>query len=206
MQLTLISDTHGYHRHLQLPAGDVLIHAGDITARGSKAEVVDFLDWLEGLDYQHKIFIGGNHDFYLEEEEEALRRLLPGGITYLNESGIVLDGLQYWGSPVSPDLLNWAFGRQRASLEPHWAAMPADVDILITHTPPLGILDQSSSQRSLGCAALRQRVDELPPRYHVFGHIHASYGRIAANGTTFFNASIMDTRLGPVNAPFSATL
>jgi len=206
MQLTLLSDTHGHHRHLNLPSGDILIHAGDITARGTKAEVLDFLDWLDGLDYQHKVFIGGNHDFYLEESATALPLILPDKVIYLNDEGIEINGLKLWGSPVCPDLAGWAFGKHRQELQQYWEAIPADTDILITHSPPSGILDKSSAKLSLGCESLLKRVNDVRPRYHVFGHIHASYGRVELEGTTFINASIMDTRLGPVNAPVSIDL
>ena len=201
MQLIAIADTHGYHRALNLPPGDVLIHAGDITASGRREEVVDFLDWFSGLPYAHKIFIGGNHDFFLDNQARELLEMLPPDVVYLRDEGYQIGSIKLWGSPVTPDLPGWAFGKQRQEMEVHWRKLPRRVDVLITHTPPLGILDKSSGRLSLGCEALLQRVQRLRPKYHLFGHIHASYGTVTQGRTTFVNASVMNTRRGPVNAP-----
>ena len=201
MKFIVLSDTHGYHRCLTLTAGDVLIHAGDITARGEREEVIDFLDWMAGLDYKHKIFIGGNHDFFLDRQPTAFRKLLPPGLIYLNHRGYDIGRLRLWGAPASPDFEGWAFGKSREAMENYWHHLPANIDILVTHTPPSGILDRSSAGHSLGCTALLQKVQEIEPRYHLFGHIHASYGTLRIGETTFINASILDSRLGPVNAP-----
>jgi predicted phosphohydrolase len=201
MRFVVLSDTHGHHRSLTLPVGDVLIHAGDLTARGEVEEVVDFLDWLAGLDYRYKIIIGGNHDFFLDRQPAAFQNMLPPDITYLNHEGYDIGHLRLWGAPASPDLPGWAFGKSRDAMQDYWKQLPANIDILITHTPPSGILDRSSSGHSLGCTALLQKIREIVPRYHLFGHIHASYGTLRTGETTFINASILDSRRGPVNAP-----
>ncbi len=124
MKFITISDTHGLHRDLQLPKGDVLIHAGDITNHGREEEVIDFLDWFSGLGYTHKIFIGGNHDFYLDEQARDVPYLLPKNVTYLNNSACTIGKIKLWGSPVSPDLVNWAFGKHRSEMAEHWRYMP----------------------------------------------------------------------------------
>lgn len=201
MKFVIISDTHNFHHDLSLPPGDVLIHAGDITDRGSKEEVVDFLEWFSLQPHAHKIFIGGNHDIFLDENPVDLLELLPANVKYLNNRGCHIHAIKLWGSPVTPDFEDWAFGKHRDEMEEHWKYMPEDTDILITHTPPYGILDQSSSWASLGCKALLEKVTELKPKYHIFGHIHSSYGMLEWDGTTFINASIMDSYRGPINAP-----
>jgi predicted phosphodiesterase len=66
MKVVFISDTHGKHRRLVLPAGDMIIHAGDVTFEGADHQAEDFLQWFSGLAYKHRIFIAGNHDFYFE--------------------------------------------------------------------------------------------------------------------------------------------
>ena len=203
MKFVIISDTHGFHRDLELPQGDVLIHAGDISDYGRKEEIIDFLEWFSTLPHPHKIFIGGNHDIFLDENPVDLLEYLPSNVVYLNNRGYKIDNIKLWGSPVAPDLEGWAFGKPRESMEEHWKYMPKDIDILITHTPPVGILDQSSQRKSLGCEALLKKVLELKPRYHLFGHIHASYGTMDWEGTTYINASIMDSYRGPINAPFT---
>ena len=124
MKFVIISDTHGLHHELELPQGDVLIHAGDITDHGYKDEVEDFLQWFSIQDFQHKIFIGGNHDIYLDEYAVDLLELIPSNVTYLNNNGCEIEGIKIWGSPVSPDMEGWAFGKHRNEMEEHWKYMP----------------------------------------------------------------------------------
>ena len=88
MTFITISDTHGQHSNLDLPYGDVLIHAGDVSSRGTEYEIRSFLDWFERLDYKYKIFIAGNHDFFFEQEDVAtIQSILPENVIYLNDSG-----------------------------------------------------------------------------------------------------------------------
>jgi len=202
MKFVVISDTHGLHHELELPQGDVLIHGGDISDHGTKDEVEDFLNWFSLQDYKYRIFIGGNHDIYLDENPVELLELIPSNVIYLNNNGCEIEGIKIWGSPVSPDLVGWAFGKYRDEMEEHWKYMPDEIDILITHTPPFDILDKSSRYLTLGCKDLLQKVKMIKPKYHLFGHVHASYGIIEIKRTTFINASNLDSRKGLVNAPF----
>jgi len=206
MKLVLISDTHVFHRNLILPQGDIIIHAGDITNRGTKEEVLDFLDWFSSLDYQNRLFIGRNHDAYLDNNAVDFLDILPSNITYLNNNATQINGFKFWGSPVSPDMEAWAFGKPRNEMEEHWKYMPADIDVLITHTPPYGILDKSSQHYSLGCRFLLRKIAELDISHHIFGHIHASYGRCKIGKTIFINASNLDSYKGLVNPPILVDL
>ena len=103
MKFVAISDTHCRHNNVKLPKGDVLLHAGDITYKGEKTEVFDFLKWFEKQNYKHKIFIAGNHDFYFErEKEETIQGLMPAGITYLKDSGVRSMASKYGGRRLRP--------------------------------------------------------------------------------------------------------
>ncbi|MEO1518614.1 MAG: metallophosphatase domain-containing protein [Bacteroidota bacterium] len=201
MTIAIISDTHGLEEELTLPQADVIIHAGDITDRGEKKEVLKFLDWYADLDYDRKVFIGGNHDLYLEENPVDLLELLPSNMNYLCNSSVTIDGIKIWGSPVTPDMVGWAYGRERKEMKAHWQYMPSNIDILLTHTPPFGILDKSSGHKQLGCQALLEKVQKRQPKYHIFGHIHASYGMKTVGETTYINASNLDSYRGLVNPP-----
>lgn len=201
MKIIAISDTHGLHRDLELPKGDLIIHAGDISDHGSKEEVKDFLNWFSNLDYSHKIFIGGNHDIFLDENPVDLLEILPHNIEYLNNRAITINKIKFWGSPVTPDLEGWAFGKKRTEMKAHWKYMPQQIDVLITHTPPLGILDKSSRHISLGCKDLLDNVIQIKPQLHVFGHVHASYGIEKLGPTTFINASNINSYKGLINPP-----
>lgn len=203
MKIIIISDTHGYHRELNLPQGDLIIHCGDFCHYGSDRNFLDFNDWYSALDYKHKILISGNHDFISAEYPEKFMNLLSDNIIYLNDSGVEIQGIKFWGSPVQPDLVGWAFGRKRGDeMEQHWKLIPNDINFLITHTPPKGILDKSGRGAELGCGRLLKKVEKLKPKFHVFGHVHRSYGIKNDNGTTFINASNMDSAKGLVNKPF----
>ena len=63
MKLITIADTHGLHRSFEIPDGDILVHAGDLTRHGTLEDVYEFNDFLGSLPHPHKIVIAGNHDF-----------------------------------------------------------------------------------------------------------------------------------------------
>ncbi len=203
MKFVAISDTHCRHLNLKLPKGDVLLHAGDISYKGQKNEIVDFLQWLAKLPYKHKIFIAGNHDFYFEKEKIAqIQSLIPDGVTYLNDEEIIIDGVKIWGSPVTPWFFNWAFNRRRGKeINRHWQKIPDDSDIILTHGPVYGILDSVLNNTNAGCADLLQTIEKIKPKAHVCGHIHEGYGVIKKNGTTFINASVLNESYELVNKP-----
>ena len=108
------------------------------------------------------------------------------------DSGVEIEGLKIWGSPVTP-LYGGAFGKSRPEdRKRHWAQIPDGLDILITHGPPFAILDHGlSSERREGCPYLLEAVFRAMPWVHVFGHIHAGYGTLRTGNTLFVNASLM---------------
>ena len=140
MRIVCIADTHGLHRQLEVPTGDLLIHAGDFTFYSKPPSIVsDFDDWLGSLPHRHKVVVPGNHEFALEEPED--RSAIANAIL-LVDSGVQVGGMRIWGSPVIP-LYGGAFGMSRAAdRKRHWARIPEGLDILVTHGPPLGILDE----------------------------------------------------------------
>lgn len=194
MKLVIISDTHGKHDRLDLPKGDMLIHAGDVSRVGEPKEIIRFLDWFEGQDFKYKIFIAGNHDFYFENAiESELKNMIPDGINYLNDSGVEIEGIKIWGSPITPWFHNWAFNRRRGEeIKQHWNKIPKDTNILITHGPPFGILDTTSKNERVGCADLLEKMNSLKTTLHIFGHIHEAYGIYNTNKISFINASVLN--------------
>lgn len=189
IRLVLMGDTHGYHRDVEVPDGDLLVHAGDFTYfNGSTLAIRDFNEWLGQLPHRSKVLIPGNHDSGFVDP--AFRELITEAMLLVNE-GAVVEGLRIWGSPCMPN--DWgAFGpttaREREAL---FSRIPKDTDILITHGPPQGILDQSSKHgKPQGCEQLLAAVRRVRPRLHVFGHIHQQYGMIHSAGTLFVNAAL----------------
>ena len=180
MRIVLVSDTHGLHRQLEVPSGDLLIHAGDFTFFSRPPSIVsDFNGWLGSLPHRHKLVIPGNHEFALEEPRN--QGAIANAIL-LVDSGVEVEGIRIWGSPVTP-LYGGAFGMSRAADRKRpWARIPEG----------LGILDHGPrSERHEGCPELREAVLQARPRVHVFGHIHAGYGTLRAPDTLFVNASLL---------------
>ena len=205
MRVVFISDTHLKHDSLALPPGDLLIHAGDFSRRGLVPEVQVFLDWFAAQPHPYKVLVAGNHDFLAERDPALFTAMVPANIIYLNDTGCEIAGIRIWGSPIQPWFFDWAFNRQRgADIRRHWDLIPADTEILITHGPPYGILDEvARDPRPVGCRDLLHRVRELPSlKVHAFGHIHEGYGQVRENGTLFLNASVLDEHYTLRNRPF----
>lgn len=204
MRIVCISDTHLAHQEedLKIPDGDLLIHAGDGTFEGSLPEMTDFLKWLAGLRHPRKVLIAGNHDWLFQKDAALARSIVPSGITYLEDSGVEIEGLKIYGSPWQPEFLDWAFNLPRGPrLREKWNKIPGGIDILVTHAPPAGILDQTPHGEHVGCADLRRVVERVKPRLHVFGHIHHGHGVKDVGPTRFVNASICDEACAPANRP-----
>lgn len=201
MKLICISDTHNKHQHIPIPNGDILIHAGDITEGGTKREVIDFLKWFSRKPHEHKIFIAGNHDFYFEKfNEKEIQKIIPKNIHYLKESGITINGIKFWGSPVTPGEGTWAFN-QIQEIGEHWEKIPADTQVLISHTPPYKIKDVLNNGQHIGCTSLSKVIEKRKIELHIFGHVHDSYGITTLGRTTFINASCLDNRYRYLHPP-----
>lgn len=205
MRLVCISDTHMAHRGLHLPDGDVLIHAGDATSTGTSDEVSRFLAWFAAQPHRHKILIAGNHDWLYQRHPDMAGQILAQhpGITYLEDSGVDLDGVRFWGSPWQPWFYDWAFNlpRRGPRLREAWNQIPLDTEVLITHGPPHGILDQVHGGEHLGCEELKIRLAAVKPRVHVFGHIHDGFGVAQSPRTTYVNASTCTEAYQASNRP-----
>ncbi|MCK5898016.1 MAG: metallophosphoesterase [Methylococcales bacterium] len=206
--LTFISDTHSYHDTLTLGAGDILIHCGDFTRYGSLEDTQSFAHFMAAQDFKYKIAIAGNHDacFENDEKNQAEKILKDHGIIYLNDSGIEINGLKIWGSPIQPAFYNWSFNRERgADIEKHWQLIPDDTDLLLTHGPVFGILDVVHRGINVGCEDLLKTVQKIKPKIHACGHIHEAYGVTEKEGTIFVNSCTLGIRhakdIDPNNFP-----
>jgi len=217
VRVVCISDTHGLHEQVTLPPGDLLVHAGDVSRRGTREQVRTFLEWFASRPHPHKLLVAGNHDFLFQKDPAAARALVPPGVTYLEDEAATVAGLRVWGSPWTPEFFDWAFMLERgAPLAARWAAIPDGLDLLITHGPPYGHGDQavplggvSGDARAVGCIELLQAVRRARPRVHVFGHIHEGHGVTVsdeARGTRFVNAAICTVDYRPVNPPLVVDL
>lgn len=202
MRIVAISDTHTLHNGLQnIPDGDVLIHAGDLTNHGSIEDVEEFDRYLGKLPHTHKIVIAGNHDFCFEKKPTEARARITNAI-YLEDKGIKIDDVHFYGSPWQPAFFNWAFNLPRgAQLREKWNLIPDDTDVLITHSPPFGLGDRTYRGENVGCRELLKAVRRIKPKLHIFGHIHEAYGITTNEHTKFVNASSCNLGYQPINQP-----
>jgi len=216
MKIVAISDTHEhFHRPEDMPEGDVLIHAGDITNMGYAHAVKKFAQYLSGIHYKYDeiLVIAGNHDFIFEQDPAAARALLnefgPHNLHYLQDDAFVYHHLEsdtkynFYGSPWQPRFCDWAFNVDRGPLiAEKWAAIPPNTDILITHGPPHGILDPGRGEKHVGCEDMLQWITgTVQPRVHIFGHCHMGYGRFEQGNTLFINAAACDEQHKLANPP-----
>lgn len=200
-RIVLTSDTHNMLSKVSVPYADILIHCGDMTGRGQFQELSKFNYEISQLPHKHKLVIAGNHDLGLENDP-ALARSALTGVTYLQDSGVELMGLKFWGAPWQPEFGGWAFNLRRGEkLREKWDQIPTDTDVLITHGPPAGILDTTDDGEHVGCEELLKKIGQLKLKLHGFGHVHESYGQTKLWGTHFVNASACNLAYKPVNAP-----
>lgn len=174
MKILQLSDTHNRHALLtNLPVADVVVHCGDFTDMGTETEVLDFLNWFIVLPFRHKIFVTGNHELCLWDAEAI--EDLPENVHFLQDRSCEIEGVKFLGL---------GYNHQEGTI-------PKGVDVLITHEPPLMILDESNGTH-WGNLPLRNRIMEAKPRYHLFGHAHESYGVLQKNGIVFANGALLD--------------
>ncbi len=210
MIIDLVSDLHGCKPALH--GGDLLIVAGDLTARDTFPEYCSLFQWISRLPYRKKIVIGGNHDGLLDSDDWFAK--MTSDFTYLCDAECEFEGLKIWGTPwtktfegMNPKCKAFTCDTEEELAE-KWALIPNDTDILITHSPPYGNLDVTKDGKSVGSYSLWERYEKVRPKLFVFGHIHESYGcsTRANNSTIFINASHVNERYQPVNKPVRIAL
>lgn len=214
-KIVAFSDTHTLHHNVILPKCDICIFAGDYSSTGKEKETRDFLAWYnKQTQCEFKIWIGGNHDLAHESRFnvqtradkwfEGLKTDYPD-LVLLENSGVIIDGIKIWGSPVTPDFYPqyWANNKTRGEdIRKVWRQIPMDTDIIVTHGPAKMILDYvPASHEYVGCDDLRHTIGEIKPKLHICGHIHAGYGTYEGPDTFFINASICNEAYSPVNKP-----
>lgn len=211
MRIVAMSDTHGYHKKLTVPDGDVFIHAGDFSMRARIEQVQEFTHWLDSLPHKHKIIVPGNHDIACESNSRSMMKDMFGSSIYLDHEYHEIDGVVFFGSPYTTaikDPSDWSFdyprgGRRGALLwEPilHGNGM----DILITHGPAYGILDKVSDPHfgedaHVGEKWLSNIIEKHNPTLHIFGHIHEGYGHMRDVETSYYNVSVCTEQYKPTN-------
>lgn len=216
MIITVISDTHGKHNQItqDLPGGDLLLHAGDISSMGYQHEVQQFCKWFNNVEnYAHKIFIAGNHDWGFQNNVEKIMEIVNSykTVTYIQDETVSVGDdkkmVNIYGSPWQPEFYNWAFNlpKNGNELAAKWDAIPDNTDILITHGPAFGVLDTVAGKMwdNLGCQLLTDKIKTIKPKIHLCGHIHSGYGYFFDGDTHFLNASVLNEAYQYTNKPLT---
>jgi predicted phosphohydrolase len=179
LQRVAFADTHGLHRQLKIPCvADILVCAGDVCDDGDERQTADFFEWFAAQTAPHKLFIPGNHDLDFDSSPDEIRERMPPGITCIETGGVVWQGIRFFVLPAR-------FGLDSKTAP---GFIPPGIDILVTHCPPAGILDEGR----WGCPILRDLIKEAKPKIHLFGHCHKMAGKILQSGATEFrNVSVI---------------
>jgi Icc-related predicted phosphoesterase len=177
VRILAFSDTHAKHERLPKPPDhDLAIFAGD--CGGEKLyRYVEFLEWYSKLTDKPKVMIYGNHEKWPEEDpQEAAMLAEEAGISVLLDSQVTIQGVTIWGSPYTPEFMGWAWMEDFHD----WEQIPQEVDVIVTHGPPWGILDRNVQGENCGDRRLARVLKKRSFQAHIFGHIHeerASWGR-----------------------------
>lgn len=209
MKICILSDTHFKHQNIIIPQCDVLIHCGDFTNVGGINEINQFMNWFSNQHQcKHKIIIAGNHDLLFEKEASFARTLVPDNVYYLCNETIIIDNVKFYGTPYQPNFFpqHWAFNLDSDKLSVNYNMIPIDIDVLITHCPPAGILDITRRGEPVGSYELFDKVIQTSVKLHCFGHIHNGYGILERHNKTFINGSILDDRYYITNKPVTHIL
>lgn len=217
MKIVAISDVHGKWNKITIPDCDLLISAGDYSFRGERWMIEDYHRWLNNQKARHIISGQGNHELAVEADfagSKALALEECPRCHFIDEGPIEIEGVKIWYSAITPWFYDWAWNRRRTEeenkafgggwIKPHWNKIPEETDVLVTHGPPYGILDvvrrpDGTPKERVGCEDLKNRILEVKPDLHIFGHIHHSHGQVHQDGVSYYNVSICDEMYMPSN-------
>lgn len=232
MRVVATSDTHHPVDLNFIPDGDVFIHAGDLMQTGYPSDFERQLRWLRKLPHAIKLYTPGNHDFHLQVYPgPALQQLrdagvwvigLPGNTNY--ESYVLPNGMRVTGFPFVRNLPRWAFNSPESDIlealerSREFNDTFGPPDIVVSHTPPYGILDEKSPGEHFGYQGYTDYLENYyrRPKHWICGHIHEAYGTtekyetdyyIEKTGvhhkhvTKFYNVAMCNRKQEQVNPP-----
>jgi Icc-related predicted phosphoesterase len=194
MKIIALADLQGQGPKIDpmlIPDGDLLLIAGDLTSWGTVKELKACNTWLGLLHYKYKVIVGGNHDMGLED---GIGKQIFTNAIYLENELINIEGINIWGSPVNEmNEIPWfrAFSNNQQEL---CEMIPKGLDILLTHGGPYMVLDRVITGEHVGSKPILEAIMKTKPRYHIFGHIHESYGRHEDKNTIYLNVAMTDER------------
>lgn len=197
LKIIAISDVHNRYKDLKVPTCDILISAGDYSFEGRSTDTHNFHKWLNEQDARYVISIPGNHELGVEKDfnlHKVIAEAACPTVHFLEEGLVEIEGLKIWCSAYTPFFCDWAYNVVgNEELKKHWDRIPEGIDILVTHGPPYGMLDEvfrpPTYEEHVGCAELWDAVLKIKPKAHIFGHTHYHYGFKEFNGIKFYNVA-----------------
>lgn len=200
MKILHISDTHGFHSvfpNERFKDIEIVVHSGDCSnykdPYRNNNEVLDFIEWYKNVPVKHKIFVAGNHDTSIERRLITPGHFAEAGIVYLENQATIIDGVKFYGSPITPTFGDWSFMKSRGKMHEVWQNVPDDTDVLIVHGPPKGIRDLSFNRdgnlEMCGDQSLMKRCYALKDTLKAvcFGHIHNMDGVETNQGVSIYS-------------------
>ena len=201
LQIVALSDSHNATKRVEIPDGDILIHAGDFSFQGIASEIQDFIEWMKEQPHKHKLWIAGNHELGIEDFPDNANVIdNETNSTYIHDKVIEIEGLKFLGCNFTPEFNNWAFNLTERQSKIYWENAP-EADVVVCHGPPYGILDSVTPEykhhRPLGCIHFKNYLERVKPKVAIFGHIHGGFGHETIkwnddSETECFNVSVMN--------------
>jgi len=190
VKIYAVADIHGRKSRLERMRSavaatrpDLVVMAGDITGFGNQD---DLFAGLDSLSIPILAVAGNTDNANLEKEFAKYQNMLS--IQLRKE---VIDGVSFigLGGTLSVPFLEKLRPKDNRGLDA-LAEDLGDEDILVTHTPPWGILDRGFASLHGGSRWLRELLERRHPRLLICGHIHEDRGAAAVEGTTVVNCSM----------------
>jgi len=202
LNIVVLSDSHGKFNFLKVPDGDILIHCGDWSNLGKVEECIKFNNWLKEQPHKYKFYIPGNHEIGFEKQPGLSESLITEAEN-IHGKVVNVEGLKIFGCSYTLPFMNWAYMRTENELENYFSNAPSDIDVLITHGPPKGVLDETIQGTSTGSQALLEYTKKIKPQYHFFGHIHEAAGMdiFTSCKTIYVNVAVLNERYNPASQP-----
>lgn len=212
MKIICIADMHSNIDGVTIPPCDILLIAGDAGPARIQPELSlgmqqawflgKFNRWLDKQPAKYEIIIPGNHDWIFQIDPDSVVPYL--NCHYLMDSSITIEGLKIHGTPWQPVFNDWAFNAPEPLLAEKFEKIDSDIDILLSHCPPLNVLDFVPGPKGgehCGSSSLMDKILQVKPIYVIFGHIHEAYGKVKKDGITFINCSVLDGQYRMTNKP-----
>lgn len=219
-KIIAISDTHNKHNKLTIQKCDLLLCVGDYSLQGCDSEIKNFCKWVNEQPAKHKVVIQGNHELGVQESFKkalAIAKKQCPDIIFVEHELVVIEGIKIFCSAWTPFFHDWAYNayrtleesiiHQKPYIKDKWKDIPMDCDIVATHGPCKGILDQVymfdgiTPKERVGCDLLLEKFIQTSAKIHISGHIHSGHGFIEFHGKKFYNVSICGERYTVDYAP-----